>query len=141
MATKTAQQRRLQARNEYESFLATCPSRQLMQTLGGKWTALVIAALADGPTRYNQVARTVAGISPKMLTQTLRTLERDGLVSRSIVPTVPVQVEYVLTGLGRELLEIVLDFKTWVEAHTDSINAARARFDSSNRDQSSALES
>ena len=102
---------------------------------------MVIAALTDGPTRCNQVARTVAGISPKVLTQTLRTLERDGLVSRSIVPTVPVQVEYVLTGLGGELLEIVLDFKTWVEAHTDSITTARARFDSLNRDQSSPVES
>jgi len=129
MATMTARERRLTARSEYESFLATCPSRQLLQTLGGKWTTLVVAALADGPMRYNAIARTVAGVSPKMLTQTLRTLERDGLVVRSITPSVPVQVDYALSDLGRDLLRVVLDFKTWVESHTDSIAAARARFD------------
>ena len=79
--------------------------------------------------RYNAIARRVAGISPKMLTQTLRTLERDGLVSRTVTPTVPVQVDYRLTPLGEDLLTVVLQMKSWAESHVPSIHTARVQYD------------
>lgn len=129
MATTTAAQRRAEARSEYESFLEECPSRDLLQTLGSKWVPLVLAALGDGEMRYNAISRRVAGISPKMLTQTLRTLERDGLVSRTVTPTVPVQVDYGLTRLGEDLLTVVVQMKSWAESNVASIQTARAQYD------------
>ena len=82
----------------YNAFMAKCPTRQVMATMGDKWASLTINALADGPQRHGQLATTIAGASQKMLTQTLRTLERDGLVTRTVTPTVPVRVDYELTA-------------------------------------------
>lgn len=130
MATTTAAQRRTEARIEYESFLQECPSRDLLQTLGGKWLALVLAALGHGEMRYNAIIRRVAGISPKMLTHTLRALERDGLATRTVTPTVPVQVDYALTPLGEDLLTVVMHMKSWAETNVSSIQSARERYDS-----------
>jgi DNA-binding HxlR family transcriptional regulator len=91
--------------------------------------SLVLVALADGPRRYNDLARIVASISQKMLTQTLRSLERDGLVSRTVTPSVPVRVDYALTGLGTTLLPVMREIKVWAEAHIDEVEAARTRYD------------
>ena len=94
MATTTAAQRREIERLEYDAFLAQCPSRQLLEQLSSKWVTLLLCALHERPQRYSELSREVAGVSQKMLTQTLRSLERDGLVSRRAFATVPVTVEY-----------------------------------------------
>lgn len=129
MPTTTAQQRRDRARDAYDAYLAECPARQVLQTLSDKWVTLVLNALGDGPRRYSEIGRTVAGVSQKMLTQTLRTLERDGLVSRRVTPTVPIRVDYELTPLGRDLLPVVRSIKVWAERHITAIHAARETFD------------
>ena len=129
MATTTAARRREIARTEYDAFLAACPSRQLLDRLSDKWVGLVLQALSNGPQRYNEIARTVAGVSQKMLTQTLRTLERDGLATRTVTPTVPVRVDYELTDLGRSLLPVMRAIKDWAEAHMDDVLLARSRYD------------
>jgi DNA-binding HxlR family transcriptional regulator len=129
MPTMTARQRRDAARREYDAYLAECPARQVLQTLSDKWVTLVLNALADGPQRYSGIGRTVAGVSQKMLSQTLRTLERDGLVTRAVTPQVPVRVDYELTPLGRDLLPIVRSIKAWAEDHIGEIDVARDAFD------------
>ena len=129
MATRTAAQRRAQAKREYDAFIAECPTRAMLATLSDKWMGLVLSALADGPRRHSELARRIAGVSQKMLTQTLRTLERDGLVTRTVTPTVPVRVDYELTALGRTLLPVMLAIKQWAENHMDDVSAARERYD------------
>jgi DNA-binding HxlR family transcriptional regulator len=129
VATLTAADRRAHARNDYDAFMAACPSRQLLDRLSDKWVGLVIQALQHEPRRYSEIARFVAGVSQKMLTQTLRTLERDGLVTRQVTPSVPVRVDYELTDLGRSLLPVMRAVKDWAEAHMDDVFVARERFD------------
>jgi DNA-binding HxlR family transcriptional regulator len=129
MTTRTAAQRRQEARIVYDAYLATCPARQLLDRISDKWVSLVLNALADGPRRYSDLSRTLAGISQKMLTQTMRTLERDGLVSRSVTPSVPVRVDYALTPLGASLLPLMQAIKGWAETHIEQVNAARDTYD------------
>jgi DNA-binding HxlR family transcriptional regulator len=129
MTTTTAVQRREQEKLAYDAFMASCPTRQVMSTIGDKWSALLVNALADGPHRHGELARTVAGVSQKMLTQTLRTLEHDGLVTRSITPTVPVRVDYELTALGQSLVPVLQQLKHWSETHIEQVLAARASFE------------
>jgi DNA-binding HxlR family transcriptional regulator len=146
MATTTAAQQREQAKNAYDAFLAACPSRQLLDRISDKWVALVLCALGGGstgpgleasggprPLRYSELARAMAGVSPKMLTQTLRSLERDGLVARTVTPTVPVTVTYEVTGLGLSLHTMVRGVKSWAESHMDDVLAARAEHDARDR--------
>lgn len=133
MATVTATQRRRRARQEYDAFLAECPSRQLLDRLADKWATLVLCALADDEQRYSELARTIAGVSQKMLTQTLRALERDGILIRSITPAVPVRVSYQLTPLGRSLLPVVQGIKDWAEQNMPAVQHARRRYDASAR--------
>jgi DNA-binding HxlR family transcriptional regulator len=97
--------------------------------LSDKWVTLVLVALHDQPRRYSQLARTIAGVSQKMLTQTLRTLERDGLLTRTVTASVPVTVTYELTDLGRSLLVVITGLKDWAEAHMDEVLAARDSYD------------
>ncbi|MEV6302952.1 helix-turn-helix domain-containing protein [Actinoplanes sp. NPDC051861] len=129
MATTTAAQRREQAKRDYDAFLAGCPTRELLTRLTDKWVALVIPALADGPKRHGELAQRIAGVSQKMLTQTLRTLERDGLITRTVTASVPVRVDYELTPLGHELFPVMVAIKNWAEAHMDRVFEARASFD------------
>ncbi|MDG6106183.1 helix-turn-helix transcriptional regulator [Dactylosporangium aurantiacum] len=129
MATTTAAQRREQARRDYDAFLDGCPTRELLSRLTDKWVALVIPALAGGPLRHGELAHRIAGVSQKMLTQTLRTLERDGLVTRTVTASVPVRVDYELTPLGHELYPVMLAIKDWAESHMDRVFEARAQFD------------
>ena len=130
MPTKTAAQKRAQAKVEYDAFLAKCPSRQLLDRVSDKWVALILAALgSDGPHRYSELSRRLAGVSQKMLTQTLRSLERDGLVRRTVTPTVPVTVTYDLTGLGLSLQQLMCDVKAWAEAHMDEVLTNRKEYD------------
>lgn len=125
---KTAEQRREESRERYNANLKECPGHQLLATLSDKWVTLVLDALADGPLRYNELSRIVAGASQKMLTQTVRTLERDGLVSRAVTPSVPVRVDYELTELGRTLLPVQRAIKAWAESHIEEVQAARAAY-------------
>jgi DNA-binding HxlR family transcriptional regulator len=102
---------------------------QILARIGEKWSMLVVMLLRDGPRRFNDIKRNTAGISQQMLTRTLRGLERDGIVTRTILPTSPPQVEYSLTALGRSMSEPVLAFGEWVRAHLAEFDAARRRFD------------
>jgi DNA-binding HxlR family transcriptional regulator len=143
MATMTAAQKRAQAKVEYDAFLAVCPSRKLLDRLSDKWVTLILAALgSDGShqlvagcageprsMRYSELSRLLAGVSQKMLTQTLRSLERDGLVTRTATPTVPVTVTYELTDLGLSLHQLMRGLKTWAETHMDDVLANRSTYD------------
>ena len=129
MPTMTAAQRRAAQKADYDVFLAECPSRQLLDRLSDKWVTLVMVALEDGPRRYSQLSRTIAGVSQKMLTQTLRTLERDGLVTRTVTASVPVTVTYELTGLGHSLQRVIHGLKDWAESNMGEVLAARSSYD------------
>ena len=96
---------------------------------GEKWSMLVVMLLREGPRRFNDIKRNTGGISQQMLTRTLRGLERDGMVTRTIFPTSPPQVEYSLNELGRSMAEPVLAFGRWVQEHLAEVDAARHRFD------------
>ena len=138
----SAAEKRAKAKVEYDAFLAGCPSRQLLDRISDKWVALVLAALgSDGPRpgdhrrgeprpmRYSELSRRLAGVSQKMLTQTLRALERDGLLTRTVTPTVPVTVTYELTDLGRSLQDVMWGLKVWAESHMDEVLANRGDHD------------
>ncbi|WP_307848825.1 winged helix-turn-helix transcriptional regulator [Microbispora oryzae] len=121
----------------YDAYLATCPTRQLLDRISDKWVSLLLNALADGPQRYSGLSRKIAGVSQKMLTQTLRALERDGLVCRSVTPSVPVRVDYALTPLGGSLLPVMRAIKDWAEMHIEQVAAARDAYDSRSLGQAS----
>jgi len=101
----------------------------VLARVGDKWSVLIIVLLGDGPKRFNVIKRMVGGISPRMLTLTLRGLERDGLVKRTQFPTIPPRVEYELTPLGRSLWDAVEPLGTWARGHVKHISKARAAFD------------
>lgn len=133
MATLTAAEKRAESKAKYNAFLAVCPSQKLLDRISDKWVTLILTALGSGPDcrgeagpmRYSELSRTLAGVSPKMLTQTLRSLERDGLVTRTAEPTVPVTVTYELTGLGLSLQQTIRGLKLWAEQNMDEVLANR----------------
>ncbi|MFJ8042448.1 winged helix-turn-helix transcriptional regulator [Kitasatospora sp. NPDC096147] len=129
MPTMTAAQRRAVERARYDAYLAACPARELLERIGDKWVSLTVNALADGPLRYSELRARLAGVSEKMLTQTLRRLERDGLLNRTVTPAVPPRVDYALTDLGRTLLPVLRTLKDWADLHVPEILAARAAHD------------
>ncbi|WP_026412284.1 winged helix-turn-helix transcriptional regulator [Actinomadura oligospora] len=130
MATMTAEQRRAEAKAEFDAYMETCPTSRLMAVLGNKWTTTLLNRLADhGTMRHAELARSVPGISAKMLTQSLRALERDGLVTRHVTAAVPVQVDYTLTVLGETLIPIVATVRAWADRHMPDVEAARGRYD------------
>jgi DNA-binding HxlR family transcriptional regulator len=102
---------------------------EVLSRVGDKWTVLVVKALVDGPRRFNDLKRDIGGISQQMLTRTLRTLERDGMVARTVHPTIPPSVEYALTDLGRSLSVPVLALADWTFANLDRIHANREAYD------------
>ncbi|WP_052313859.1 winged helix-turn-helix transcriptional regulator [Nocardia thailandica] len=99
----------------------------VLDHIAGKWTVLIVDALADGTLRYTDLRARIEGISQKMLTQTLRALEHDGFVERTAYPTIPPRVEYTLTELGHSLREPIAALREWIEAHIDDVEAARLR--------------
>jgi len=103
--------------------------RNVLDRVGDKWSVLVISLLGEGPRRFNELKRLIEGISQRMLTLTLRGLERDGLVTRTVFPTIPPRVDYALTPLGKNLLEPVSALALWAEAHREQIQSARDKFD------------
>jgi DNA-binding HxlR family transcriptional regulator len=115
---------------QWDVFSAACPTRQVLARVADKWTMLVISALSEEPVlRFSALRRRIEGVTQKMLTQTLRGLERDGLVDRTVHPTVPVTVEYRLTPLGHSLANAVRVVKEWAYEHIDEIETARVRYD------------
>lgn len=108
---------------------ASCPPRQALELIGDRWTLIVVKALANGNQRYGELHRSIEGISQKMLTQTLRSMERDGLVGRTVHPVVPPKVEYSLTSLGRSLIDLLDAIDTWAERHIDEVRIAREAHD------------
>jgi len=101
----------------------------VLARVGDKWSVLIIVLLGDGPKRFNEIKRMVGGISQRMLTLTLRGLERDGLVTRTVFPTIPPRVDYELTNLGRSLWQEVEPLGAWARGHVKHIIKARAKFD------------
>ncbi|UPT36789.1 winged helix-turn-helix transcriptional regulator [Pseudomonas amygdali] len=113
----------------YDIYLDRCPARMVMERLADKWALLVLDRLKDGPVRFNALRRDIMSITQKVLAQTLRRLERDGLVSRRAFPTVPVTVEYELTPLGKTLSVPVAALAHWAEQNMESVLAAQAAYD------------
>src|SRR5438445_5729945 len=113
-------------------------ARQILDRVGDKWSIYIVGILSKGPMRFNQLKRSIEGISQRMLTLTLRGLERDGLVTRTVFPTVPPSVEYELTALGRTLMEPVTTLANWAQANVQEIQQARVTFDAGGKDQADA---
>jgi DNA-binding HxlR family transcriptional regulator len=111
------------------AYSADCPTRQILDRVGDKWAVLILLLLRDEPLRFNQLRRAIEGISQKMLSQVLKSLERDGLVSRRAIATVPVTVEYSITTLGRTLAIAIDPLRDWAESHLKEVLAAQRRYD------------
>lgn len=106
-----------------------CPTRQILDRIGDKWAILILLSLTEGPVRFNALRRRIGGISQKVLSQALKSLERDGLITRTAIATVPVTVEYAMTPLGRTLIAIVDDLARWAETNLETMMAAQSRYD------------
>jgi DNA-binding HxlR family transcriptional regulator len=110
-----------------------CPSRVVLDRIADKWTGLVVLGLSDGRLRFGELRARIGGVTPKVLTETLRALERDGLVTRKVYAEVPPRVEYSLTATGRSLREPLQAIQEWAERHVGGILAARAKSDAAAR--------
>jgi DNA-binding HxlR family transcriptional regulator len=106
-----------------------CPTRRILDRIGDRWTVLIVGVLGEGDARFSELRRRVGGVSQKMLTQTLRGLERDGLVRRTVHPQVPVRVEYALTEAGRTLLGPLRALQEWSIEHLSDVSAAQQAYD------------
>jgi DNA-binding HxlR family transcriptional regulator len=122
----------------YDVFSRACPSRPVLEHVTGRWGSLVLAALEDGPVRFNDLRRRVDGVSQKVLAQTLQALERDGFISRRQLSVFPLRVEYTLTPAGQVVSRKLLDLIAQVEAGMDSVLASRQRYDSNTRAEDTA---
>lgn len=111
--------------SEHSVYEALCPCRSLLDLLANKWSALAIGALEDGPQRFGVIQRKLQGVSPKVLTQALRRLEDAGLITRTVIPAVPLHVEYELTALGRSAAVPLDGLRAWVEANVDQSGLAQ----------------
>jgi DNA-binding HxlR family transcriptional regulator len=118
---------------EWNPYQRDCPSRRLLDRIGDRWTVLIVGALDTGPRRFTEIATEVDGISQKMLTQTLRSLERDGFVERTAYPVVPPHVEYELTPLGRSLQDPLRALERWAVDNMDAVAARQDVYDGSPR--------
>ena len=114
---------------DFDILSPACPSRTVLRHVVDRWTPLVVTVLADGPSRFGQLRARVGGVTPKVLTQTLRSMERDGLVTRTQLPGVPPRVDYELTDLGRSLQAPIDALRTWIEANSARILAHRESYD------------
>ncbi|HZD88562.1 MAG TPA: helix-turn-helix domain-containing protein [Pseudolabrys sp.] len=111
------------------AYSAHCATRVVLGRIADKWAVLLLGLLSKGPARFNQLRRSVEGVSQKMLSQTLKNLERDGLVHRRAIATVPVTVEYSITPLGRSLAATVDSLRIWAESHIGEVQKAQNRYD------------
>ncbi|WP_426716139.1 winged helix-turn-helix transcriptional regulator [Corynebacterium auriscanis] len=131
MTTQSASQRRMTREFEFSVFMKDCPSRKLLEKIGSKWVTLVLTTLSGRTLRYSQIKWEIAGISEKMLTQTLRNLERDGLAVREVTASIPPRVDYQLTPLGESLVTPVMALQSWAEDNMGAIETAQQRYDAS----------
>ena len=123
-------ERRMRDQGGHAGVADSCrPITDILTRVGDKWSVLVVMLLGNGTKRFNEMRRLIGGISQRMLTLTLRGLERDGLVTRTVFPTVPPRVDYALTDLGRSLLIPISALGMWAHGHRDAIDAARLEFD------------
>ncbi|MEO8883919.1 MAG: helix-turn-helix domain-containing protein [Devosia sp.] len=129
MLTAVVEWRAAAATVTSDDDIEECPVRGILDKIGDKWSMLIVMTLSGGALRFNEVKRRIPDISQKMLTQTLRDLQRDGMVSRKVFPTVPPAVEYSLTELGGSILEPFGHLVAWANHSTDTIFAARSQFD------------
>ncbi|WP_433890326.1 winged helix-turn-helix transcriptional regulator [Streptomyces sp. CA-111067] len=113
-----------------DAYLRNCPSRTVLDVLGSKWTVLIVPSLTSGPMRFGELRRRLDGITQKSLTQALRHLERDGLVTRTVYPTIPPRVDYALTPLGEEASALLESLRAWAEDHMTDILTARTAYES-----------
>ena len=113
----------------WDPYTRDCPTREALDRIGDRWSVLIIGTLTAGPRRFSELSRRIDGISQKMLTQTLRGLERDGLVRRTVYPVIPPHVEYELTDLGMTLRAPLAALEAWARDHMDRIVEARAQYD------------
>ena len=113
----------------YERFSADCPARLLFDQIADKWSMMILTVLDSEPQRFNAIKRRLEGVSQKSLTQTLRRLERNGLIERRVLPTSPVAVEYRMSPLGRTLLQPFRALYRWTKTHMPEVEAARRAFD------------
>src|ERR1700728_3173372 len=116
-------------RHKRNAYAATCPTRLVLDRVADKWAVLILGLLRNEPVRFNGLRRQIEGISQKMRSQTLKSLERDGLVSRKAIPTVPVTVEYSITPLDKTLSATVDSLRVWAETHTDKVLKAQKQYD------------
>ena len=114
---------------DFDILSPACPSRTVLRHVVDRWTPLVVTVLADGPSRFGELRSRIGGVTPKVLTQTLRSMERDGLVTRTQLPGVPPRVDYELTDLGRSLQAPIDALRTWIHAHSAQILAHRESYD------------
>ncbi|MFD4876565.1 winged helix-turn-helix transcriptional regulator [Streptomyces sp. NPDC058420] len=121
----------------YEAYMHDCPAVALLSTISNRWVSLTMCTLGSRgeAMRYSHISREIPGVSQKMLTQTLRMLERDGMVSRTVTPTVPVRVDYELTPLGQGLYALLSQVRDWAALKTDEVDEARAQYDARQTDR------
>lgn len=119
----------LQIAPSWNAYQAACPTRLMLNRIADKWTVLVLGLLENQTKRFSTLQREIGGISQKMLTQTLRGLERDGLVARNVYPEVPPRVEYTITPLGNTLVGLLAALRVWSEAHMDEVLQAQSAYD------------
>ncbi|MEV4240325.1 winged helix-turn-helix transcriptional regulator [Nocardia sp. NPDC050408] len=112
-----------------DAFNSECPAREVLDHITSRWGMLILTALTDGPHRFSELHTKIGGISEKMLSQTLRTLGRDGLIARTVEPSTPPRVSYELTELGQGLTESLHQFLGWIREHTVEVMAAQSRHD------------
>ena len=115
---------------KWNPYAAACPTRLVLDRIADKWAVLVLGLLGDGPLRFNELRRRIEGLSQKMLSQSLKSLERDGLVHRKAIATVPVTVEYSITDLGRTLTATVDALRLWAETHIEDVLTSQQQYDS-----------
>jgi DNA-binding HxlR family transcriptional regulator len=113
----------------WDCYNAACPSRLVLNRLADKWALLIMGSLAAGPVRFNELRRRIDGVSQKMLSQTLKNLERDGLICRRAYATVPVTVEYAMTDLGATLADTIIALRLWTATHMNDILASQSAYD------------
>src|SRR5205809_122208 len=111
------------------AYAAACPTRQILDRVGDKWAVLILLLIREEPMRFNALRRAIEGISQKMLSQVLKSLERDGLIRRRAIPTVPVTVEYSITPLGETLSATVDNLRVWAETHMEQVLLSQRQYD------------
>lgn len=119
----------LQISSSWDAYQTECPTRLVLNRIADKWAVLVLGLLESETKRFSALQREIGGISQKMLTQTLRGLERDGLIARTIYPTVPPKVEYTITPLGKTLVGLLAALRVWSETHIEEVQKAQSNYD------------